>query len=78
MDSNFPKTYAVKHKDSKVISASRSGGIFTAISDYILDNNGIVYGCVLTEDFKAVHYRAVTREDRDKMRGSKYIQSKIN
>lgn len=72
-----PKTYAVKHKDSGIRMASRSGGIFTALSDETIKNGGVVYGCVLTDDFRAVHIRAEKAEDRDRMRGSKYIQSNL-
>lgn len=72
-----PIVYAAKHKDEGVQAASRSGGIFTALSDLILADNGVVYGCVLTEDFKAVHIRAEDKTGRDQMRGSKYIQSKL-
>lgn len=72
-----PKVYAVKHMDEIVRAASRSGGIFTAISDYALENDGVVYGCILTENFKAVHIRTEDQAGRDKMRGSKYIQSRI-
>ncbi|MGN1130317.1 MAG: Coenzyme F420 hydrogenase/dehydrogenase, beta subunit C-terminal domain [Ruminococcus sp.] len=67
--------YAVKHKDFETRIASRSGGIFTALSDCVLEKQGIVYGCVLTDDFNAIHIRAVKTTDRNKMRGSKYIQS---
>ena len=31
-----PKVYAVKHKDEATRVASRSGGIFTALSDQVL------------------------------------------
>lgn len=72
-----PEVFAVKHKDEEVRAASRSGGIFTALSDEILARGGVVYGCVLTEDFNAVHIRADRVETRNKMRGSKYIQSKL-
>lgn len=72
-----PKVYAVKHKDEEIRAASRSGGIFTALSDLTLVNGGIVYGCVLTEDFTAVHIRAENVAERDRMRGSKYIQSRL-
>lgn len=72
-----PKTYAVKHKDESVRWNSRSGGIFTALSDWIIENNGVVYGCVLTKDFQATHIRAENKADRDLMHGSKYIQSKL-
>lgn len=72
-----PKAYAVKHKDSKVVANSRSGGIFTAVSDEILKNNGVVYGCVLTDKFCATHIKSDCIEDRNRMRGSKYIQSRL-
>ena len=72
-----PTVYAVHHKSESVRAASRSGGIFTAVSDWIFTKNGVVYGCVLDEGLRAVHIRAVCTEDRDRMRGSKYIQSKL-
>ena len=72
-----PRAYAVKHKDEVTRAASRSGGIFTALSDQVLSNGGVVYGCVLTDDFNAVHIRTDNAEERNRMRGSKYIQSKL-
>ena len=72
-----PKVYAVKHKDEAVRAASRSGGIFTALSDLVLSNRGVVYGCVLSDDFDAIHMRADNAGERNRMRGSKYIQSKL-
>lgn len=72
-----PQVYAVKHKDEAVRASSRSGGVFTALSDLILSENGIVYGCVLNEKFEAEHIRAENENDRNKMRGSKYIQSNL-
>ena len=72
-----PKVYAVRHKDEATRAASRSGGIFTALSDQVLSNGGVVYGCVLTDEFDAVHIRADNAEERNRMRGSKYIQSKL-
>lgn len=49
MNWSQPKVYAVKHKDEEIRAASRSGGIFTALSDLVLDDGGTVYGCVLTD-----------------------------
>jgi coenzyme F420-reducing hydrogenase beta subunit len=72
-----PAVYAVRHKDEAIRAASRSGGIFTALSDLFLSEGGAVYGCVLTEDFRAVHVRAEDAAGRDRMRGSKYIQSDL-
>ena len=70
--------YAVKHKNEDIRAASRSGGVFTALSDYVLEQGGIVYGCAMKDPFTAEHRRASTREERDAFRGSKYIQSNIN
>ena len=74
----YPLAYAVKHNDPHVRGNSRSGGFFTAISDYVLSQGGVVYGCVLDSTFNAVHIRASNKEERDAMRGSKYIQSDIS
>lgn len=69
--------YAVKHKDEEIRAKSRSGGIFTAVSDVVLENGGMVYGCSLNDEFLAEHRRATTKEERDAFRGSKYIQSEM-
>ncbi|HWT76036.1 MAG TPA: Coenzyme F420 hydrogenase/dehydrogenase, beta subunit C-terminal domain [Mobilitalea sp.] len=73
----FPVVYAVKHKDDNIRLSSRSGGVFTALSDRILDQGGIVYGCALEDNLEAVHKKAVTRAERDAFRGSKYVQSNL-
>lgn len=73
-----PVAYAVKHKDNNTRMQSRSGGIFSAVSDLIINDNGVVYGCVLDENLQAVHIRAEKKEDRDRMRGSKYVQSRLS
>ncbi len=71
------ETYAVKHKDALVLKNSTSGGIFTAISDYVLKNGGVVYGAAFDDDMVVRHLRATSSEQRNKMRGSKYVQSDL-
>ena len=46
---------------------SRSGGIFTALSDYILDNKGVIYGVGYKENFAVCYKRAETKEERNKV-----------
>ena len=70
--------FGVKHIDESIRADSRSGGMFTALSDIVLNRGGSVYGVALTEDFIAEHQRATTRKERDQFRGSKYIQSRMN
>lgn len=69
--------FAVKHKEEDVISNSRSGGIFTALTDVVLEQSGVIYGCGLTDSFDACHFRTETSVGRDRMRGSKYVQSSM-
>ncbi|MGN1033533.1 MAG: Coenzyme F420 hydrogenase/dehydrogenase, beta subunit C-terminal domain, partial [Intestinibacter sp.] len=71
-----PKVYAVKHKDDIVRAKSRSGGMFAACADYILNSkNGVVYGCGFDEKLDAVHMRIDSYEDIKPLQGSKYVQS---
>ena len=72
-----PFTFAVKHRNEDTRMASRSGGIFTALSDKVLSEGGVVYGCVMENNFVAVHTRAEDQRERDRMRESKYIQSDL-
>lgn len=72
-----PKVYAVKNRDDKVRMNSSSGGLFTAISDYILSNNGVIYGAAFDDQLRVCHQRAENTEKRNKFRGSKYVQSDL-
>ena len=70
-----PLAYGVRHKDMNEVETSRSGAAFIAISDYILEQGGVVYGAGYTDHFRVVHKRATTKEERDEFKGSKYVQS---
>mgnify|MGYP003303201353 CR=1 FL=1 len=69
------EAHGAKHKNENERITSRSGGVFIALSDYILKQNGVIYGVEFTQDFDAIHSRATDKEQRDKFKGSKYIQS---
>lgn len=77
MNLSGPLIYAARHKSMQEIETSRSGGAFIAISDYILDMGGIVYGAGYSDHFRVVHKRAVTKEERNEFKGSKYVQSDL-
>jgi coenzyme F420-reducing hydrogenase beta subunit len=72
-----PIAYAARHKDMSEIMKSRSGAVFVAISDYILEKGGVVYGAGYKDHFRIAHKRATTKEERDEFRGSKYVQSDL-
>ena len=72
-----PIAYAARHKEMSEIMKSRSGAAFVAVSDWILENGGVVYGAGYKGHFVVTHKRATTKEERDEFRGSKYVQSDL-
>lgn len=76
-DNVAPATYAGRNKNIEELRESRSGAVFIAFSNYILDNGGVVYGAGYTDYFRVVHKRATTKEERNEFKGSKYVQSDL-
>ena len=74
---NNPKAYACNNKDEAVRLESSSGGIFTLVAEQIIDCDGVVFGVGFDEDFKVVHSYIERKEELNKFRGSKYVQSKV-
>lgn len=72
-----PRVYAAKIKDEEIREISTSGGMFSAIANKVIANNGVIYGAQFDENFKVVHGRAITQEDYTKFMGSKYVQSEM-
>lgn len=69
------KILAVKHKDFSERISSRSGGTFMAVCDYVLERNGVIYGAAFGENLKVKHIRAESKEQVNRLKGSKYVQS---
>lgn len=74
----LPLSFGARHKSMQEIETSRSGAAFIALSDWILEQGGSVYGVGYTEHFKVTHKRALTKEERNEFKGSKYVQSDLN
>ena len=72
-----PKFYVAHNNDEATIKKSASGGAFSALSNYVLKQQGVIYGVVLDEALNIRHSRATTVAERDKMCSSKYVQSRI-
>lgn len=72
------KAYLVQNKNQRVLKESTSGGAFTAIAEYVIENGGIVYGAVMDPDTMFVHHVGVDKEDElCEFRNSKYVQSDV-
>lgn len=69
--------YAFVCKDEGCLNKSQSGGVFNLLSEYIIDEGGVVYGAATTSDIKVEHIRAVDKNTRDRICKSKYVQSII-
>ena len=72
-----PDVYALKHKSDEVRMNSSSGGAFSAISDYALNESYVLYGVEFSKNFTVQHKRTTTEAGRNKFRGSKYVQSNL-
>lgn len=72
-----PVAYAAYSLNEDVRKQSSSGGIFTELAEYIIDQGGAVFGCILASNMQARHSIVENIEDLGKIRGSKYVQSEI-
>lgn len=75
---NKPEAYAIINKDENIRLKSSSGGIFTLIAEKIIEKDGVVFGASFDEEFMVKHIKVDNKENLQKLRGSKYVQSDIN
>lgn len=67
-----------KNKNDEVRLSSSSGGLFTVFAQYLLEQQGVVYGAEMTSDLKVQHCAVSDSKELVKLRGSKYVQSAMN
>lgn len=77
LESYDVNAYAAYNKDESIRNNSSSGGIFSSFSGYILKNGGIVFGAAYDDRFNVKHIGINDESDINKLRGSKYVQSRI-
>ena len=76
---NLPDAvYAGRLKDEVALAKSQSGGAFWAIASHIINDGGVVFGAALSDDFSVAHIEVKSLADLERLRGSKYIQSRLN
>lgn len=71
-----PEIYGLRSNEDAELRKSQSGAAFFCISEEILKEGGIVYGAV-AKPFAVKHESARNVVERNRMRGSKYIQSDL-
>ena len=67
--------YIVQDKRNEIRETSSSGGAFTGIAEYILNQGGTVYGAAFDGDYHVHHVGVNNIEALSAFRGSKYVQS---
>lgn len=73
---------AASSLNQDALSTSSSGGIFSVLADYVLKNNGVVYGVAMNFDsngqVKVTHKRVSSCKNIQCLYGSKYTESEAS
>ena len=73
----IPFAYAVQCSEDKIRDKSSSGGVFSLIAEYIIDQGGFVFGAAFNDKYNVEHISCGIKDDLYKMQGSKYVQSDV-
>lgn len=71
------KIFAAHNPDAAIRRESSSGGIFSMLAERILSEGGVVYGAAFEDDWSVAHRRVDYPDDLWRLRGSKYVYSRI-
>ena len=69
--------YAAWTKDTEDYKTTASGGIATALTKYVISQEGVVYGCAMLPDVEVKHIRVDNIDNVDLLKSSKYVQSSL-
>lgn len=83
MEENFtgqdavPDIYALCNKDQEVLNESSSGGMFSLLAQWVINQGGVIYGVGFDESFTVRHMRAASMVEAARFRSSKYVESDL-
>lgn len=73
-----PTVYGGYAKNQKIRYESSSGGVFTILSESVIDMGGTVYGVAYGKSIRHIgHIPVQDKSELKRLRGSKYVQSDI-
>jgi len=72
-----PTAFAAWTNDDSIRLASSSGGMFSELARPVIEAGGAVVGCVWGANWTPEHVIARTWADAERMRGSKYVPSRV-
>ena len=71
------KVYAAKSCNERIRLESSSGGVFTLLAEKIITSGGVVFGARFDSNWEVVHDCVESIDALSALRGSKYVQSRI-
>lgn len=77
-NNSLNECYVGYNKDNEIRFNSSSGGIFSLIANYVLEQKGIIIGAAFNNENKLEHIAVEKNKDLRKLMGSKYLQSDLN
>lgn len=69
----LPDSYVVQHRNKEILRDSTSGGFFTAMARYAIEQGGVVFGAAFDEQMELRHTYIETLEDCKRFRESGII-----
>lgn len=69
--------YAAYADNLEIRMDSSSGGIFSLLASWVLKQKGVIFGAAFDEAFGVFHIKIDDFSELPKLRGSKYLQSRI-
>lgn len=69
---------AAQSRNKNILRHSSSGGIFSLIAEYTIQNHGIVYGAAWNKKLQLRHIGVDNIKELDQLKGSKYVHSQNN
>jgi len=76
-EQKYLKSYYGWHKNQDIRLNSSSGGFFSSLAEWIIFQDGIVFGAAYFNDIKEVKHSSTIEVAIDRFRKSKYVQSSI-
>lgn len=71
------ETFVGYSTDEEIRKQSSSGGIFSVVAEWIIQQKGVVFGAAFDDTFEVHHIAVETKAELEKLRGSKYVQSRL-
>lgn len=76
--SSVSKSFASWSNNDTMRKNSASGGVFSAMAEYVISVGGVAYGATIRGVAEVCHIRISSEEDICLLQGSKYLQSNTN